>query len=42
MRPLPIRVRLTAWYFGVLAVAFALFGAVAFFAMRQSIQGCAT
>jgi HAMP domain-containing protein len=38
MRPLPIRVRLTAWYFGVLAAAFALFGAVAFFAMRQSIQ----
>ena len=38
MRPLPIRVKLTAWYFAVLAATFALFGAVAFFAMRKSIE----
>jgi heavy metal sensor kinase len=29
---------LTAWYFAVLAVTFALFGAVAFFAMQKSIR----
>ena len=38
MRPLPIRIKLAAWYFAVLAVTFALFGAVAFFAMQKSIQ----
>jgi len=38
MRPLPIRVKLTAWYFAVLAATFALFGTIAFFAMRKSIE----
>ena len=38
MRQLPIRVKLTAWYFAVLAVTFVLFGAVAFFAMQKSIE----
>lgn len=37
MRPLPLRVRLTAWYFVVLAAAFAIFGVTAFVAMRKSI-----
>ncbi|MBZ5565219.1 MAG: HAMP domain-containing protein [Acidobacteriia bacterium] len=35
---MPIRVKLTAWYFAVLAVTFVLFGAVAFFAMQKSIE----
>jgi heavy metal sensor kinase len=38
MKPLPIRIRLTAWYFAVLALSLALFGAVAFFSMRNSIE----
>lgn len=38
MRPLPIRIRLATWYFAVLAATFAVFGAVAFFAMRSSIE----
>jgi two-component system, OmpR family, heavy metal sensor histidine kinase CusS len=38
MRPLPIRAKLTAWYFAVLAVTFVLFGAVAFFTMQKSIE----
>ncbi len=38
MKPLPIRVKLTAWYFAVLASTFALFGTIAFFAMRKSIE----
>jgi two-component system, OmpR family, heavy metal sensor histidine kinase CusS len=38
MRPLPIRVKLTAWFSAVLAVTFALFGAAAFFAMQRSIE----
>ncbi len=38
MRPLPIRVKLTAWYFAVLAATFALFGVVAFLAMQKSID----
>jgi heavy metal sensor kinase len=38
VKPLPIRVKLTAWYFAVLAVTFALFGAIAFLAMRKSIE----
>ncbi len=37
MSPLPIRVKLTVWYFAVLAATFALFGTVAYFAMRHSI-----
>lgn len=38
MKSLPIRVKLTAWYFAVLAATLALFGAVAFFAMQKSIE----
>lgn len=38
MKPLPIRIRLTAWYFGVLALSLVLFGGVAFFSMRKSIE----
>ena len=38
MKPLPIRIRLTAWYFAVLALSLALFGAVAFVSMRKSIE----
>jgi len=38
MKPLPIRIRLTAWYFAVLALSLALFGTVAFFSMRKSIE----
>jgi two-component system, OmpR family, heavy metal sensor histidine kinase CusS len=38
MRLFPIRLKLTAWYFAVLAVTFAVFGAAAFFAMQESIE----
>ena len=38
MKPLPIKIRLTAWYFAVLALSLALFGAIAFFSMRRSIE----
>jgi len=38
MRPLPIRVRLTAWYFLVLCVAFGAFSFLAFFEVRGSIH----
>jgi heavy metal sensor kinase len=38
MRPLPIRIKLTAWYFAILALAFAAFGGVAFIAMQRSIE----
>jgi heavy metal sensor kinase len=38
MRPLPIRVRLTAWYFLVLCLAFGAFSLVAFFEVRGSIH----
>ena len=38
MKRLPIRVKLTAWYFAVLALTFALFGAIAFLAMKKSIE----
>lgn len=37
MRALPIRVRLTAWYFAVLAVTFVAFGLLAYLGMRGSI-----
>ncbi len=37
MKSLPIGARLTAWYFGILAVVLALFGFTAYFAMRNSI-----
>jgi heavy metal sensor kinase len=37
MNPLPVRVRLTLWYFAVLAVTFALFGTGAYLMMRHSI-----
>ena len=36
MKPVPIRVRLTAWYFIVLAVILSLFGLNAYVAMRNS------
>src|SRR5713101_4553415 len=38
MRPLPIRVRLTAWYFLVLCLAFGAFSFLAFFEVRGSIH----
>lgn len=37
MTALPLRVRLTAWYFAVLAASFSVFGVIAFLAMRSSI-----
>jgi heavy metal sensor kinase len=38
MRPLPIRVRLTAWYILVMCLAFGLFSLLAFFEVRGSIH----
>lgn len=38
MKQLPIRLKLTAWYFAVLAVTLALFGGIAYFAMQESIE----
>ena len=38
MTSLPLRIRITAWYFAVLATGFSLFGVIAFFVMRGSIQ----
>src|SRR5713226_420107 len=38
MRPLPMRVRLTAWYFLVLCLAFGAFSFLAFFEVRGSIH----
>ena len=38
MMTLPIRLRLTAWYFAVLAVVLPLFGVSAYLAMRHSIR----
>jgi heavy metal sensor kinase len=38
MKPVPLRVKLTAWYSAVFLAAFALFGAVAYYAMRASIN----
>jgi heavy metal sensor kinase len=38
MRPLPLRVRLTAWYFLVLCIAFGAFSVFAFFEVRGSIH----
>src|SRR6202047_2213752 len=38
MRPLPIRIRLTAWYFVVLCLAFGAFSLLAFFEVRGSIH----
>jgi heavy metal sensor kinase len=38
MRPLPIRLRLTAWYFLVLCLAFGAFSFLAFFEVRGSIH----
>jgi heavy metal sensor kinase len=38
MRPLPLRVRLTAWYFLVLCIAFGAFSVLAFLEVRGSIH----
>src|SRR5260370_4545766 len=38
MRPLPLRIRLAAWYFAVLCLAFGAFSLFAFFEVRGSIQ----
>jgi heavy metal sensor kinase len=38
MRPLPLRVRLAAWYFLVLCLAFGAFSVLAFFEVRRSIH----
>jgi heavy metal sensor kinase len=37
MTSLPLRIRITAWYFAVLATGFSLFGVIAFYVMRGSI-----
>src|SRR5438309_2947066 len=37
MKSFPIGARLTAWYFGILAVVLSLFSLTAYFAMRNSI-----
>jgi heavy metal sensor kinase len=37
MTSLPLRLRITAWYFAVLATGFSLFGVIAFYVMRGSI-----
>jgi len=37
MTRLPLRIRITAWYFAVLAAGFCLFGVIAFYVMRGSI-----
>jgi heavy metal sensor kinase len=37
MTALPLRIRLTAWYFAVLAISFSIFGVIAFLVMRSSI-----
>jgi heavy metal sensor kinase len=37
MTNLPLRIRITAWYFAVLATGFCAFGVVAYYAMRGSI-----
>src|SRR2546422_2203663 len=37
MKPGSIRLRLTAWYFAVLALGLSLFGVGAWFAMRESL-----
>ncbi len=38
MKQLPIRLKLTAWYFAVLGVTLTLFGGIAYFAMQESIE----
>jgi heavy metal sensor kinase len=38
-KPLALRVRLTAWYFAVVALSFLLLGVVALYGMDRSIQG---
>jgi heavy metal sensor kinase len=38
MKPLSIRLKLTAWFFGVLVVTIAIFGFAALFAMEKGIQ----
>ena len=38
MKPFPIRLRLTAWYFGILALVLSSFSLIAYFAMRNSIH----
>src|ERR1700690_2410953 len=38
MMTLPIRIRLTAWYFAVLAVVLSAFGIAAYLEMRHSIR----
>jgi hypothetical protein len=38
MKPLPIRLKLTAWYFAVLVGTLGVFGIVAFLAMQKGIE----
>jgi len=38
MGPLPLRIRLAAWYFLVLFLAFGAFSLLAFFEVRRSIH----
>jgi hypothetical protein len=39
IKPLSLRVRLTVWYFGVVALSFLLISVVALYGMDRSIQG---
>jgi heavy metal sensor kinase len=39
IKPLSLRVRLTAWYFGIVALSFLLLSVVALYGMDRSIQG---
>ena len=38
MTPLPIRVKLTAWYMAILLASLSIFGVAAFFAMKKGIE----
>ena len=38
MRPLPIRLKLTAWYIAILLASLSVFGITAFFAMKKGIE----
>ena len=38
MKPLPIRLKLTAWYAAILLASLSIFGIAAFFAMTKGIE----
>jgi hypothetical protein len=39
IKPLSLRVRLTAWYFGIVTLSFLLISVVALYGMNRSITG---